>query len=322
MKRLIFILMACALLLSGCSQEELAAQIFPAEKVSENTVTIVDGQMKTVVHVGLGRSVAQVLEAAEISVDENCQITPALDEGAGDEIRIGRPMTVSLYVDDKKSEITVYSGKVKDVLDQAPRAITEQDLVNEDEDVYVHDGMEIRVVHKNEITIEHDGKTETVFSSAKTVKDALAEQNLTLGADDRIEPELTKKVVEGTKIVIKRVTFQEETATVEIPFETTTKENASEAEGTKKTLQEGVNGSKDVVYKITLVDGVEESREEISSTVTKEPVNKIVEKGTKKKVGKHLVKKVKQWVDCDGTVAWKYYYSDGSTKMVYKKPKN
>lgn len=44
----------------------------------------------------------------------------------------------------------------------------------------------------------------------------------------------------------------------------------------------GQEGSQDVVAEVTYIDGVEETRKVISKTVTKQPVTKVVERGTKK----------------------------------------
>ena len=52
-----------------------------------------------------------------------------------------------------------------------------------------------------------------------------------------------------------------------------------------KVTTKGVEGKKDVVAEDTYVDGVKTGRKIISETVTKQPVTKVVEKGTKKVVG-------------------------------------
>ena len=51
-----------------------------------------------------------------------------------------------------------------------------------------------------------------------------------------------------------------------------------------KVTTKGQEGSQDVVAEISYVDGVETGRKVISTTVTKQPVTKVVEKGTKKVV--------------------------------------
>ena len=74
---------------------------------------------------------------------------------------------------------------------------------------------------------------------------------------------------------------KEVTETKTIKFETTTKVNNNLGKGTTKTVQDGVNGEKEITYEVTY-DGTtnkEISRKKISEKTTKEAVNKIVEKG-------------------------------------------
>ena len=74
---------------------------------------------------------------------------------------------------------------------------------------------------------------------------------------------------------------QEVTTTEEIPYPRT-ENNADLAEGTRKVKQAGEKGQKKVVWDVTLVNGVEKKRDRKSQTVIKEPVEEIIEVGTKK----------------------------------------
>ncbi|EFU64193.1 G5 domain-containing protein [Streptococcus oralis] len=75
---------------------------------------------------------------------------------------------------------------------------------------------------------------------------------------------------------------QEVTTTEEIPYPSRTENNADLAEGTRKVKQAGEKGQKKVVWDVTLVNGVEKKRDRKSQTVIKEPVEEIIEVGTKK----------------------------------------
>ena len=75
---------------------------------------------------------------------------------------------------------------------------------------------------------------------------------------------------------------QEVTTTEEIPYLSRTENNADLAEGTRKVKQAGEKGQKKVVWDVTLVNGVEKKRDRKSQTVIKEPVEEIIEVGTKK----------------------------------------
>ena len=69
---------------------------------------------------------------------------------------------------------------------------------------------------------------------------------------------------------------------VEIPFATVTKDVSNGSASTRNAIiQQGKNGERKVTYKVTYKDEVEISREELSSEIIKEPVDKIVQVQTK-----------------------------------------
>lgn len=68
----------------------------------------------------------------------------------------------------------------------------------------------------------------------------------------------------------------------EIPFDTITKDVSNGSASTRNAIiQEGQNGEKKVTYKVTYKDDVEIKREELSSEIIKEPVDKIVQVQTR-----------------------------------------
>ena len=80
-----------------------------------------------------------------------------------------------------------------------------------------------------------------------------------------------------TSLVEKVVTVQEE-----IPFETITKDVSENSESKQdKVVQQGINGIKEVTYRIKYQNGNEIDKEKLSENVIKEKVDKIVEVRTK-----------------------------------------
>lgn len=183
--------------------------------------------------------------------------------------------------------------------------------------------MDIQVIRRVEVSLRADGKTKKTVTQAKTVKELLNENNIALSKKDRIRPALNKPLKEGTKVVVERVETRKEKKTEEIVFSVETQKSSSMYVGSSKVTREGVNGSKEVTYQITYVDGKEESRKKVKEKVIKEPVSKIVTEGTKEKPqqssqkssgsGKHIVSKRKV-PDCDGSGHgyWEIKYSDGT----------
>lgn len=68
-----------------------------------------------------------------------------------------------------------------------------------------------------------------------------------------------------------------------IAFQTITKNDPNLEEGKTKVIQNGANGTRRKIYKITYVNGKLTNRELISNKIINNPVDKIVAKGTKKK---------------------------------------
>lgn len=79
--------------------------------------------------------------------------------------------------------------------------------------------------------------------------------------------------------VIKTIRYTEK-----IDYITQTVYNDKQPVTYSKVKVKGQEGSQDVVAEITYLDGLESSRQVISTNVTKQPVTKVVEKGTKKVV--------------------------------------
>lgn len=143
----------------------------------------------------------------------------------------------------------------------------------------------------------------TVLTSKTKVSDILEESHITLSEDEITSPSVEEEITENKTIRIlnkadnnyekaekENVVTKEEilssygtiteklvTEQVVIPFETITKEATGEGTKQNRVIQNGKDGLKEVTYKIKYQNEVEIERTEISSTIIKEPVNKIVE---------------------------------------------
>lgn len=161
----------------------------------------------------------------------------------------------------------------------------------------------------NNVTIKFSDGTELkVITSNSNVNEILKENNIYVLETEIVTPEFSENIDSSKTITITRKDkikeVQEEQAiaeviesneilndqnekivekivkeTIEIPFETITREVASSEEGEKvnRILQEGQNGIKEITYKIKYQNDVEIERTQISEVVIKEPVNKIVQ---------------------------------------------
>lgn len=143
----------------------------------------------------------------------------------------------------------------------------------------------------------------TVLTAKTKVSDILQEEHITLQEDEVVVPDINSEISENKTIKISKISeVEQEVAQVEetitteqiletynsviekiineqvvIPYETITKEATGEGRKQNKIVQNGINGLKEVTYKVRYQNDVEIERIELSSRIIKEPVNKIVE---------------------------------------------
>lgn len=118
--------------------------------------------------------------------------------------------------------------------------------------------------------------------------------DLTVSDLEALNPEIDpEKIFPGDKLVVSPfdpvldVVIELENTVVEaIPFQTEYKNNSSLYKSQRKTIKKGLEGEKEVTYKIVLVNGYQNSLEVVAEKVLKEPVAAIVEVGTKTTVSR------------------------------------
>jgi resuscitation-promoting factor RpfB len=117
------------------------------------------------------------------------------------------------------------------------------------------------------------GTPETLTAAAAAAGDSTAEPVLgdvvpsSSNADPTAEaPVVTKKTIKKTK---------------SMRYRTREVDDDSLAEGKTNVRVKGVNGVQTITYEITLTDGKETARKQVSSVVTKKPVTKVIAIGTK-----------------------------------------
>ena len=138
--------------------------------------------------------------------------------------------------------------KVEDILNYAHITLTEEEKVVPGLEEEISDNKTIKITKQEEILPE-----EVQPAEANTVS----------------MDELLKEYAPITEKII--------TEQIEIPFETITKDISDGGNKQNKVIQEGQNGLKEVTYQVKYQNDVEIERIELSSTVIKEPVNKIVQ---------------------------------------------
>lgn len=297
---------------------------------TEVKLSINDMGVKTEFTANTSMTVEEALKEAAVTLSAKDETVPAKDESITEDLKeivVKRYAKVTIVHNTDKKVVELVGGTVEDAIKKSGIKLNDNEASDTDVKSYVKDGMTINIVKKFNVSLTADGKTENVTTTAQTVKDLLTQQNITLSKDDEVSPKLETKLSEGAKVVVKRVEYKEEKRTEKIDYSTKEQYSDSLAAGTSEVTQQGVEGSKEVTYKVKYVDGKETSKEAISEKVIKEPVDKIVTYSSQSNSssqggsdsgssgGRTVVSKVPVY-DCDGS-GHGYYeitYSDGTVE--------
>ena len=128
-------------------------------------------------------------------------------------------------------------------------------------------------------TLVADGQRQFLrVTSTETlsVRDLLEATGIQLGSLDRVEPDLYVDVSPGMTVVVTRVEEAFVSERQVLPFAHNILRSESIPQGERRLLQPGENGEVEIVYKVTLEDGVEAYREEVRRDVLVEPVDEMV----------------------------------------------
>jgi len=128
------------------------------------------------------------------------------------------------------------------------------------------------------VTVMADGQEQwlQVTNPDLAVRDLLDAIGLELGPLDRVEPDLYVTAAEGMSVVVTRVTETFVTEHQTIPFSHKTLKSEGVPAGERRLLQAGSNGELEITYRVTLEDGLEISREEVSRQILTQPVDETV----------------------------------------------
>ncbi len=127
-------------------------------------------------------------------------------------------------------------------------------------------------------TLVADGEEQLleVMADYLVVRNLLEAAGLTLGPNDRVEPDLYVEVVDGMTVTVTRVEEAFVSERQVLPFAHQTMRSEAIAEGERRLLQTGTNGEVEITYQVTLEDGIEVAREEVRREILTDPLDEIV----------------------------------------------
>jgi uncharacterized protein YabE (DUF348 family) len=142
---------------------------------------------------------------------------------------------------------------------------------------------EIEIHRAFTVSITADQKTQDIYISRGTVSDAIKKAGVKVGAEDIVTQPLTKTVVQGLNIQIKRVTYKEVQQNEVINNKLVQQSSPLLNIGKTKVIDPGANGQYTITLKLRSVDGSVVAQDVIKKEVTKAPKDGKILVGTNTK---------------------------------------
>ena len=288
-KKITFVSGAILMLVGGLFfvNQALADATKPAAKAGEKLVTIYDrGAEKTIVT--KARTIREALKLAKFSIDERQDVVePSLDSEMVAEkynINIFRARPITIVDGNKRLKVTTAEQTPALIAKAAGIEVFEEDkttLSNSDNMAVDGANMVMKIDRASMVNFVLYGKESVIRTHAKTVSELLKEKNIEPKKDDTLSVDRSAKIIPGMKIELWRNGKQTITAEEDVKFEVEKVQDANRDSGYREVKQAGENGKKNVTYEVEMKNGVEVSRKEIASVVTKEPKKQIEIVGTK-----------------------------------------
>ena len=226
---------------------------------------------------GFFTTAGDALSTAGVSVGAHDLVAPASDQrvASGDTVVVRTATEYDVTVDGNQTTAWSTAPSISGVLAALPASASSMAADRS----YTRAEMPVAETGETIHVIADGTTTDIVASSSEGTTAILEKAGVSAGPIDRVT--LENKDGETT-LRVARVVRGTVSTTTEIPYETEEREDAEAEEGTEKTVQEGVAGSKVTeAYQETIDGNVTVSA--VLSTTRTEPTKRVVSKGTKAK---------------------------------------
>ncbi len=275
-------------LIAGVAATALVAGGAVAYADARKTVTLdVDGQTTT--FATFAGSVGGVLEGAGVELSDRDLVSPgtATPLASGAEIIVRTAKELTLDIDGKQAEAWVAAADADEALTLLHARGDEVRIVASRSAGRAE--LPLPVDGDDPVAVLADGETQVVEDAGADVDAVLDTADVALDSDDRVHvTDVATAGVDAEKagiaVVVERVETKKVTKKKSIAHESKTRTDDDRySDLDPEVTQEGKDGVRTLVFEVTTVDGKVETREKLSSEVTKKPVTEIVVEGSKER---------------------------------------
>lgn len=262
----------------------------PAEIDAATTSVVsvyVDGDKQSVTTDA--QTVGEVLDRAEIEIDEHDIVEPALDAEVTNHvfnINVYRALPVLLVDGEDEHRIKSAYGSARLIAENSGVVeLHEEDHVSgrlvEDFLSVGHVGYRVEIARAVPVELAMGEKMTTVRTHATTVGGMFEELDIEIGNNDIIEPEIDAAIEEGMSVSLVQVGFESVTEEEEIDFAIETIRDNNRPIGYEEVESTGTPGLALVTYEIEYRNGEEVDRREIRRVVERNPESRFVVVGNR-----------------------------------------
>jgi uncharacterized protein YabE (DUF348 family) len=251
-------------------------------RMDKEVTLVVDGEASTIRT--LASTVGEVLDHEGIEIGSHDEIDPPpetdVEDGTTIDVLLGKQITLVLNGEERSIWIKG-SLTVEEVLKQINIRAGRRAALSVSRGKTVEDGDVIVYREAVPITVTYRGETRELITNAEDVGYLLDSLGILLRKRDVVRPDIDAPLEKGMHVRVTNVRVKEVTEQVSIPFRTEVRHSDKYRQGEERVRREGSTGTREVTYRIRLENGEEVRRNQVSARVVKEPVSRIVIKGTR-----------------------------------------
>lgn len=188
--------------------------------------------------------------------------------------------TLIVSIDGKEQQIVTFKGTVKGALHDNGIVLGPKDKVQPNLDAKVDKNSEIEIKKAVGVEVAVDGKDLKIETAESSISEMLEAEGITLGDDDKVEPQASTPITEGLNVLVTRIESKVVKETQDISYDTVVDSDDNLDKSVTKLIQEGEPGQKEVTFKVVYKNGQEVSKKVVGEKVLKEPKDKVMVKGT------------------------------------------
>lgn len=222
----------------------------------------------------------EILEEQQITLGEYDRVDFAGIVDGEANIVIHRSLNIPVSVDGDVVYVEcAYDETVEDIITRSGIELDLQDVIEPAEDTACAELTQVEVHRGYPVYVEVDGDTVELYAYQQTAQEILDRAGIMLEQEDYIDCDPNSVIAEGETVKVTRIRYEMVESYEVIPYSTVTQKSNIVSMYGNEVVQQGVNGTRTNTSLVKYVDGVRVSESAVSSEITAEPIDEIINVG-------------------------------------------